>query len=161
MTPLHHLVLTWYRRKHWTLGCAQYIAAAGLNDALWMARLNTDYRFNYPLTDHDLKACVQLLNAIPDLRQGFPLVAQSCPVWAKIVARWDDLVALHRAGKVAEVKALLDEMRDAPKWEVRKDEPAPKVESKPVGKVKEAERPRFARPVEKQTAQGNLFGRSK
>ena len=47
----------------------------------------------YPLDPADLRRCLRLLDLAPSLRDvAFPRLAAASPVWAELIAVWDDLV---------------------------------------------------------------------
>lgn len=48
----------------------------------------------YPLDSWDLRRCRLLLEVVPAFRDRLGEMAGACPVWARIVAGWDELCAL-------------------------------------------------------------------
>lgn len=49
--------------------------------------------FNSPADLGDFRRCEKLLRAAPTLRAEFPRMAEVSPVWARLVAAWDDIAA--------------------------------------------------------------------
>lgn len=52
-----------------------------------------DY-FNPPWDPADLTRCMKLVEAIPEIRDHFPVIAEICPKFAPILAHWDELIAM-------------------------------------------------------------------
>jgi hypothetical protein len=48
----------------------------------------------YPLDPGDLRRCVLLLEAVPELRRRFGRLRRVSPLWARYVDHWDELVDL-------------------------------------------------------------------
>lgn len=66
--------------------------------ALWLAfgrRNERDPHHNYPHDPDDLDRCLKLLEAAPLLRPELHRMAQLGPVWAALVARWDEIERSH------------------------------------------------------------------
>src|SRR5690606_32854600 len=53
-------------------------------------------RMGYPHDPSDLRRCMELLDAYPLARLAFPSMAEVSPVWAALVAVWDELEATLR-----------------------------------------------------------------
>lgn len=53
-----------------------------------------DHGHNYPHDPADLRRCRLLLDQCPELVSCLPRVANAHPVWAALVARWDELCAV-------------------------------------------------------------------
>lgn len=51
-------------------------------------------RPHYPHDPSDLLRCIRLVDAAPEVRDAFPKIAKSHPVWARLIEHWDELVAL-------------------------------------------------------------------
>lgn len=67
--------------------------------------------FNHPSDGGDLGRCLKLLDAVPELRERLPDMADVSPYWAALVERWDDLeTAYHTKG--ADVYALMCSVLD-------------------------------------------------
>lgn len=49
---------------------------------------------NHPSDPDDLRRCVMLLKAAPEIRPELHRMAEVSEVWKKLVAEWDELVAL-------------------------------------------------------------------
>lgn len=49
---------------------------------------------DYPLDPADFKRCEKLLRAVPALRPELHRMSDVSPVWAALVARWDEIAAL-------------------------------------------------------------------
>jgi hypothetical protein len=49
---------------------------------------------NHPGDPDDFKRCVKFLIAVPEAREHMDKVAALSPVWAALVANWDELEAL-------------------------------------------------------------------
>jgi hypothetical protein len=49
---------------------------------------------SHPYDIWDFRRCYWLLRTVPELRDGFPQLAKQSATWARVVARWDDLLAL-------------------------------------------------------------------
>jgi hypothetical protein len=48
---------------------------------------------SYPYDPSDLRRCERLLREVPLARLAFPGMASCSPVWARLVAEWDTLIA--------------------------------------------------------------------
>lgn len=51
-------------------------------------------RKDYPLDPDDLRRCVRLLQRVPELAPRIGEMRAVSPVWARLVAAWDELTAL-------------------------------------------------------------------
>lgn len=51
---------------------------------------------SHPHDPADLRRCVQLLEAVPALRDRMPMIAELSPVWGRLVANWGALEASLR-----------------------------------------------------------------
>jgi hypothetical protein len=51
-------------------------------------------RIAYPLDPPDLRRCRLLCEAVPEVREGLPKMAEVSDIWARLVEEWDDLCAL-------------------------------------------------------------------
>lgn len=51
---------------------------------------------DHPSDPGDFGRCVRLLEAVPELRPHLPRAADLSPVWAALVARWEELEGLYR-----------------------------------------------------------------
>jgi hypothetical protein len=49
---------------------------------------------NHPHDPDDFKRCEMLLRAVPEFRERLGEMAAVSPVWAGLVARWDEIAAL-------------------------------------------------------------------
>lgn len=49
---------------------------------------------DYPFDPSDFRRCEVLLRHVPLARLTFPAMASRSPIWAALVAEWDELVAL-------------------------------------------------------------------
>lgn len=47
-----------------------------------------------PCDPDDFKRCWKLLNAVPELREEFPILANESDVWKALVDNWDELAAM-------------------------------------------------------------------
>ncbi len=56
--------------------------------------LHGDRRPNVPLDPSDFRRCMLLLEAVPELREGLPKVAEAYPAWVGLVDHWGELEAL-------------------------------------------------------------------
>ena len=54
-----------------------------------------DWHMSHPHDPDDLDRCLQLLEAVPALRQMLPKMATASPAWAALVAHWDDVEQCH------------------------------------------------------------------
>jgi hypothetical protein len=52
---------------------------------------------DHPSDPSDFGRCVGLLEAAPEMRSHLPAMAEVSPVWARLVASWDELEGLYRA----------------------------------------------------------------
>jgi hypothetical protein len=52
------------------------------------------WRNRYPLDPDDFRRCELLLDAVPELRERLPRMAELGPEWAALVERWGELAAL-------------------------------------------------------------------
>ncbi len=82
--------------------------------------LATDsWKYNSEPSDgDDFGGCVRMLAAIPGLRARLAEAVDLSPEWARLIARWDEIEALHRAEQVAlpgkwsrKTYALMSEIR--------------------------------------------------
>lgn len=48
-------------------------------------------RPGYPHDPADLNRCIKLVDAAPEVKEAFPVIAALSPMWATIIANWDDL----------------------------------------------------------------------
>jgi hypothetical protein len=51
--------------------------------------------YSHPHDPDDLDRCLQLLEAIPELRENLPRLAALSPEWAALVGRWDEIERSH------------------------------------------------------------------
>jgi hypothetical protein len=51
--------------------------------------------FSHPHDPDDLDRCLQLLEAVPELRESLPRLAALSPEWAALVGRWDEIERSH------------------------------------------------------------------
>ena len=65
----------------------------------------------HPHDPDDFDRCLRLLADVPQLRERLHLVAKASPYWAALVARWDEVEALH----LDEVGLGWTKARSAPK----------------------------------------------
>lgn len=65
---------------------------------------------NYPHDPADFDRCLQLLNAVPEMRPHLHRMADLSPAWKKLVARWDEIERQH----LAEVGLGWTKARSAP-----------------------------------------------
>ena len=49
---------------------------------------------DWPRDPSDLRRCVQLVRAVPEIKSHFSSIADSGPQWAAIIRNWDELAAL-------------------------------------------------------------------
>lgn len=55
---------------------------------------------SYPRDGQDLGRIVRLLDKVPSVSEALPVLAKDGgPVWAALVARWDELVRAYRDGR--------------------------------------------------------------
>lgn len=64
-----------------------------------------------PHDPDDLDRCLALLERVPALRPQLPSMASASPLWAALVARWDEIEASH----LAEVGLGWTKAKSAPK----------------------------------------------
>jgi len=50
--------------------------------------------FSPPWDPADLTRCMKLVEAIPEIRDHFPVIAEICPKFSPILAHWDELIAM-------------------------------------------------------------------
>lgn len=76
---------------------------------------------NHPLDPDDLRRCRLLVEQVPVIRAFLPRMATCSPVWARIVAHWDELCSLMDAeapdwrkgrGSAPQTYALLQKLRE-------------------------------------------------
>jgi hypothetical protein len=65
--------------------------------ALWLGFGERVNQPSHPYDPTDLDRCLRLLETAPGLRQDLPKMAELCPKWAALVARWDEVEASHLA----------------------------------------------------------------
>lgn len=53
---------------------------------------------DHPLDSWDFGRCVRLLDAVPELRERLSMMSSRSAWWAALIAHWDELEALYRAG---------------------------------------------------------------
>lgn len=49
---------------------------------------------SHPWDPSDFNRCHLLVQAVPELREGFPLLAQHTKVWGRLIEHWDELTAM-------------------------------------------------------------------
>lgn len=91
--------------------------------AFWLAfDIRTRDFASHPLDPDDMDRCLKLLNAVPELRERLPLMADVSKEWAALVARWDEIEALQldeigldwvKARSAPKTNALMNEILDA------------------------------------------------
>lgn len=54
-----------------------------------------DHDWSIPYDSDDFSRCYRLLQLIPELRGVLPVLAQKFPMWAPLVAEWDELTAMY------------------------------------------------------------------
>jgi hypothetical protein len=64
--------------------------------AYWLAFNTIPARVGHPHDPDDLDRCLQLLAAVPALREDLGLMAHLSTEWAALVARWDEIAFTHR-----------------------------------------------------------------
>ena len=91
------------RLLKWALSayhCVPSLTMAGAALGLSPVELRTGY-FGYPKGIAEFGRCYGLLQAVPELRQAFPLVVVSCPQFKPILDAWDELVGLFESDREA------------------------------------------------------------
>lgn len=91
------------RLLKWALSddhCVPTMTMAGAALGLSPVELRTGY-FSYPKGIAEFGRCYGLLQAVPELRQAFPLVAVACPKFKPILDAWDELVGLFECDREA------------------------------------------------------------
>lgn len=64
--------------------------------AFWLAfGTRTSNIVSHPSDPDDMDRCLKLLNAVPELRERLPLMADVSKEWAALVARWDEIESLQ------------------------------------------------------------------
>ena len=61
----------------------------------------------------DLGRCVRLLEKAPCVRDAFPALRQTSPVWAAYVDHWDDLAVLWHQGDYHVTTGRMNELRSS------------------------------------------------
>lgn len=102
----------------WLLGDDTGISSEAI--VAYMEGATTIRRFgNHPHDPADLGRCIRLLAIAPDYRLRLPEMARVSPVWAALVAHWDELEALYnlpevqRTGKAHRCYERMREIIDA------------------------------------------------
>lgn len=81
---------------------------------------------DHPLDPDDLRRCRLLVERVPVIAASLPSMASCSPIWANIVAHWDELCSLMdteapnwRSGQGIAPKtfALLQNLRDPATWQ--------------------------------------------
>lgn len=70
-------------------GLSSDTIVAALTGAAW-----PHFGLRHPLDPADFHRCELLLRQVPTLRPLFPSMASVSPEWARLVDRWDEIVAL-------------------------------------------------------------------
>ena len=79
----------------WQVHGEHGISSEAIFDRLTFGETNTRWRpRNYPLDVSDFRRCESLLRQVPGLRADLWKMASEHPVWAALIKRWDELVAL-------------------------------------------------------------------
>lgn len=91
------------RLLKWALSsdhCVPSMTMAGAALGLSPVELRTGY-FAHPNGIAEFGRCYALLQAVPELRQAFTLVAVACPQFKPILDAWDELVGLFESDREA------------------------------------------------------------
>lgn len=88
MVTLERKLLSWFFNGDVGLS-SKAIASACLD-------IKTDDHTYHPCDTGDLRRCIALLDAVPELRPLLPKVATLSPVWSALIANWDKLEATFR-----------------------------------------------------------------
>lgn len=67
------------------------VGASSLAIAHKMMGLGSAPERSYPHDPDDLNRCLLLLEAVPEIRPRMKEMAEICPEWARLVARWEDI----------------------------------------------------------------------
>lgn len=73
----------------------------------------------HPVDPSDFRRCEVLLREVPEARFALPLMSAVSPVWAALVAHWDELVALAESESPGMFVRFLRKGRPAPKTYAR------------------------------------------
>ena len=82
--------------------------------SLYMAHVLAGYwakdagRYNVPHDAADFGRCLGLLDAVPCLSEKLTQLSTTGPEWRRLVAAWDELTALYRAGEFRQVSDRID-----------------------------------------------------
>ena len=90
---------------------SKFMAGVALNGRGYRSQWNDP-------TPHDAAEfgrCAQLLQAVPEVRETFPVLRETNAVWRAYVDRWDELTSLWRVGDFNATTARLRELRAAAK----------------------------------------------
>jgi UTP:GlnB (protein PII) uridylyltransferase len=90
MSVDNHGLTEMQRRTVWWLANG-HVGMSSKTMALWLAFGEPTQDRSHPHDPDDLDRCLYLLKAVPQLRQVLPRMAEVSPVWAALVARWDDI----------------------------------------------------------------------
>jgi GNAT superfamily N-acetyltransferase len=99
---------------NWLLGNDTGISSEAI--VAYMEGATTSRRFgNHPHDPADLGRCIRLLAIAPDYRLRLSEMARVSPVWAALVAHWDELEALYNLPEVQRTgmaRRCYDRMRE-------------------------------------------------
>jgi hypothetical protein len=82
------------RVKWWMEEGERGISSNTMLDVITGRALVRDGYHCHPLCLDDFKRCWKLLQLVPELRDGFDKLAKKSPVWARLLAHWDELAEM-------------------------------------------------------------------
>ena len=50
---------------------------------------------SYPHDPHDLGRCIRLVETVPEIKERFPIIANTTKEWAIVIANWDELCSMY------------------------------------------------------------------
>lgn len=75
--------------------------------------MDGDWGFRAPRDVADFRRCWLLVEAVPEIRNSFPLIAEKCPAFKGVIENWDVISAAYErergSGKCPETYRLLKE----------------------------------------------------
>ena len=72
------------------------------SEAMAFAAMGLRFDTSHPQDIGDLFRCIELVDAVPEIRDCFAVIANLSPQWREIVRRWDELVQCYREEDTAD-----------------------------------------------------------
>lgn len=138
---LAHRIANWLLRGESSVS-SKFMAGVALNGAGYRSK----WQQTAPHDAAEFGRCVQLLQAVPEVRDCFHVLRDVNAVWRLYVDRWEDLTALWRVGDMNRTNERLKELRrgGSAERETRSAEP----EKNPTRGASEVGLPKQSQPGE-------------